>query len=461
MILEMCGSRMLAPYIGTSIVVWTSLIGVILGSLSIGYYLGGRVADKKDASSTLSRVLFLSAVFLLILYFLRASFLTLLSYVPLSIELRALVYPLVLFSIPSVLLGMVSPIAVRLRMQALSSAGGVIGNLYAVSTIGSIVGTFLAGFILIAHFSISQIIIGMAIALFLLSSVVGSASNKIKFIVIIMLVLVSIVSYKVIKPPKNVWETQYSHTEVLTVGDMKVLKIDNKWHSAMFLNRADLAFGYTKYYLLGKGLNPGAQKFLMIGGGGFTVASNFIKRYPDIKVDVVEIDPLLSEIAQKEFGLEKNARLTIFNEDGRTFINRQEGVGRYDVLLMDAFSSFSIPFQLTTIESVTKMKSLLTPQGIIITNLFSAVKGERAEFLFAEVATYKKVFPYVRVFRVNKKYSLEDGQNIILLASRSPIPSFDYSSLGLNFPYQENIAEGRGLTDDFAPVDQYIMKMEY
>jgi hypothetical protein len=128
---------------------------------------------------------------------------------------------------------------------------------------------------------------------------------------------------------------------------------------------------------------------------------------------------------------------------------------------MDAFSSFSIPFQLATVEAAKKMRSMLTEDGIVISNIISGVEGERAEILQAEIATYRKVFSSVEIFRVHSDLALDDSQNIMLFASNKPLPSVDYRAFSLNSPYKGAFDKGNALTDDFAPVDQYARKLEY
>lgn len=165
MAFEIVGSRMLGPYVGTSMFAWTSIIGVILLSLSIGYFWGGRIADMRPRADILSLFIFISALFIIITLVVKESVLEILLGSIDNIHIVSVIASLVLFAIPSILLGMVSPFAVRIKMKSLEKSGSTVGNLYAISTVGSIVGVFLAGFLLIPTFKITNILMLLAIVL--------------------------------------------------------------------------------------------------------------------------------------------------------------------------------------------------------------------------------------------------------------------------------------------------------
>src|SRR3989344_2131684 len=152
MVFELIGSRIMAPYVGTSTYVWTSLIGVILGSLSAGYYLGGRLADHWPFTKPLAIIIFISAVAIAFSTIIKDLVSLPIVFLPFSMEIKSLLISVILFAPASFLLGMVSPYAVRLRMKDVFKAGAASGNLYAISTLGSIVGIFVAGFYMIPRF---------------------------------------------------------------------------------------------------------------------------------------------------------------------------------------------------------------------------------------------------------------------------------------------------------------------
>lgn len=170
MAFEILGSRILGPVAGTSIVVWTSIISTILISLSLGYWLGGRLADRKPSHRLLALVILLAALSLCLVALLKTPVLEALSRTLDSYQAVAIASSLLLFFLPGLLLGMVSPFAARLKMKEVSRGGRTVGNLYALSTLGSILGTFLSGFYLIPHFNITHIIYILAVLLLLISA---------------------------------------------------------------------------------------------------------------------------------------------------------------------------------------------------------------------------------------------------------------------------------------------------
>jgi len=166
---EIIGSRMLGPYVGTSMFVWTSIIGIILLSLSIGYIIGGRIADKKPRADILSMYIFTSALFIILSTLMKDVLLDFLLSSITNIQVVSIIASILLFTIPSILLGMVSPFAARIKMKSVEKSGSTVGNLYAISTVGSIIGVFLAGFYFVPNFKITSILMLFAIALIAVS----------------------------------------------------------------------------------------------------------------------------------------------------------------------------------------------------------------------------------------------------------------------------------------------------
>ncbi|MBN3034459.1 MAG: fused MFS/spermidine synthase [Bacteroidales bacterium] len=172
MAFEIMGSRMLGPYVGTSLFVWSSIIGVILASLSLGYFLGGRLADRLPRFDILAMIIFIAGVLMAITTVLRKGLMDWMTGKALSVEWIAVWSSLLLFFLPGMLLGMVSPFAARLRLRDPERSGSTVGTLYALSTAGSILGTFAAGFLLIPHFSISVILYIISVILIVVSTTV-------------------------------------------------------------------------------------------------------------------------------------------------------------------------------------------------------------------------------------------------------------------------------------------------
>lgn len=255
----------------------------------------------------------------------------------------------------------------------------------------------------------------------------------------------------------------YNRIDFRTNKIVKMMGINNENHSSMFLDSDELVNEYTKYYHLAKHFNPNFKKTLMLGGAGYSYPKDFLHKYPEATIDVVEIDPKVTELAKKYFRLEESPRLTIYHEDGRVFLNKTPE--KYDVIFGDAFSSqHSLPYQLTTKEAVQKKYNILNDDGMVILNIISAIEGEKGKFLRAEYATYKSLFPQVYLFPVAYLGNSNMVQNIILVALKSEKDqTFNDSDPKLN-EYLQHLwkktvdADVPILTDNFAPVDYYINK---
>ena len=473
MIYEIIGSRILAPYIGTSTYVWTSLIGVILASLSLGYWLGGKMADRKPDLRVLSVVMFAGAALLSVTVLLHAFVLSLISVSKLGLELKSIVAALILFAPASVLFGFVTPYAVRLKMLRIEDAGKTVGRLYALSTVGSILGTFSAGFVLLPFVGSVRTLYLLTAILFVLSLLLApfKLSTTNVFIILLLpsaILLNEIFAYSLSKNyDLHDFDTEYSRIQVfnstdsLTGKPIRVFATDPRsTQSAMFLDSDDLVSRYARFYHLLRHFKPDFQNTLIIGGAGYSFPKEYLRVYPTKKMDVVEIDSQVTEIARRLFRLPDNPDLQIFHEDGRVFLNKIEAK-KYDVILIDAFGSlYSIPFQLTTREAVKQIDKGLANDGAVIMNLISAIEGEGSLFLQAEYKTYAEIFPQVLVFKVNAEKPDNVSQNLILLASKSAKVFFEtsdgeISALFKNLYDKSVNASVPALTDDLAPVEYY------
>jgi len=474
MVFELVGSRILGPYFGTSIFVWTSLIGIILGSLSLGYYFGGKIADKKSNFESLSLIIFLAAISIGLTIFIKDFLLISLRANFSDIRTSSIFASLILFTPTSLLLGIVSPYAAKLKIENINTSGSTVGNLYAISTAGSIVGTFLSGFYLIPQFGTNKLLIILSITLIITSLALSFKKYiKIKLLVFIVVTIswfaidgFNYVSAKngfvdVDTTYNRIWI--YNYTDPKTNQLIKMMAINNEASSAMFLDSNELVHEYTNYYHLAKHFNPGFKKTLMLGGAGYSYPKDFLLKYPKATIDVIEIDPKVTELAKKYFKLKENPRLTIYHADGRVYLNKTQE--KYDVIFGDAFSShYSLPYQLTTKEAAQKEYNVLNNDGVIILNIISATKGQRSEFLRAEYATYKNVFPQVYLFPVGDPNNGNKVQNIILVALKSNMgPEFISADTKLN-EYLKHLwkkeikTDVPILIDDYAPVDYYISK---
>ncbi|MFC1608768.1 fused MFS/spermidine synthase [Patescibacteria group bacterium] len=475
MIFELVGSRILGPYFGTSIFVWTSLIGIVLGSLSLGYYYGGIFADRSPYIKNLALIIFLAAVTIGLVAMLKGIFLTFLMGHISGIKISSIIASIVLFAPVGVLLGMVSPYAAKIKLDDLNSSASTIGNLYAISTLGSISGTFLAGFYLIPHFGTNKLLIILAIILLMVSFILSKnflRGVRILFLVSLFFgwIMINKVAQIMNDEGFNDIDTEYSRIWIYDAENtekkarVRIMGINNENHSSMFLDSDELVNDYTKFYHLARFFNPDFKNALMLGGAGYSYPKDFLRKYQHATIDVVEIDPKVTDLARKHFRLKDDPRLNIFHEDGRVYLNQ---VGKkYDVIFGDAFSSrCSVPYHMTTREFIEKEFDALNDEGVVILNLVSSLEGEKSLFLNAEYATYKSIFPQVFLFPVMDVSNEDEYQNIILVALKSE-KKIDFKSDDLEIEeFLGHLWRGEMeinkpiLTDDYAPVDYYINKI--
>lgn len=436
MVLELVGSRILAPYVGTSLYVWTSLIGLILGSLSLGYFVGGKLADAKPSYRSLAFVLFISAAGIAAIkpaeYFIAAPLIKNIN----NIVTAAAIAGLILFALPSFFMAMITPLAVRLRLETFAHRGSVVGNLTALSTAGSIIGTFLAGYLLIPKFGHTAVLVVLAI-LMLVMSLLAILKARVRiagWIGLAVLAYAIFLSYLYLQirliqslghineidtAYNRVWVTktrdQTTREEVLLLGTGQNSRYIQ---SAMSLTDPDkLMSEYTKYYRLIDAFIPGEKRVLMLGGGGYAYPREFIRIHKGSFMDVVEIDPGITQIAHEYFHLGDDFRLRIYDEDGRRFTS-QEHYG-YDAVLMDMFAGGNdIPWHTVTVEAFKQINNIIDPDGLIIMNAISALEGPKSYPLAVLYNTMKKVFPDVLVFAVGNPMDKSNLQNVMLVSGR-------------------------------------------
>jgi spermidine synthase len=477
MVLELVGSRVLAPYVGTSIVVWTSLIGIILGSLSIGYWQGGRISDRDPSFKALSAVIGTASLFIGIIPFAQLPIQEYLQEQVKNVFINAPLATIVLFAAPSMLLGMVSPYAVRLKMVTLADSGKTVGTLYAISTVGSIVGTFLAGYFLIAYLGTNKILLVLSLTLILTSILADYRALwlvKLGLLFLLIAGLFSLHSHEAKMRQAGFidTDTHYSRVRVFDKEDpvtgrpVRVMMTNPKeTQSAMYLDRDDnLVFRYLRFFRLAAHFKADIKSALMIGSAGCSFPKDFLGRFAAARMDVVEIDEGMTELAIRYFNLRDDRRLSIIHEDGRTYLNRTEK--RYDVIYSDAFNSFySLPYQLTTVEAVRRMDGALNDDGMVMVNLISAIEGEEGKFLRALYRTFQSVFPQVYIFPVSDPHDGSEAQNIILIALKTK-KTFTFQSRDPELDtYLMHLWDGRIikdmplLTDDYTPTDRYILEI--
>jgi spermidine synthase len=460
MILEIVGTRLLAPYFGTSLPIWTTIISIVLASLSLGYYYGGKLADKGATYQKLAFLLLAAGALIGLMMLFQATVLATVSAIGVPLVARAAFAVILLLAAPAVLLGVVSPYAVRLRIESVDTSGAMVGRLSALSAMGSIVGTSLAGIVLLRFMGSSNLLCALGITLALLALVAYRSRRFAWCAVVLIVLLLAGTSGARLSFVADI-ETAYNRIWVFDKDNVRTLSVGGVSESAMYLDGStEPVFPYTRFYRLSQHFAPDARHGLMLGGAGYSSPRDFLRRNPEATIDVVEIDPGMTQVARDYFNLTDDPRLGIIHEDGRVFINETEN--KYDVFFGDAFGSFfSVPYQLTTREAAQKIYGLLNDDGVALINLIGSMEGEKGKFIRAEYRTYQEVFSYVYLLPVQS----DDGtaiQNIMLVAVKGdkapPLVSTD-SELNSYLQKRWSGVIARDvpvLTDDFAPVDQYV-----
>ena len=477
-LIELIASRLLSPYFGSSNLVWTSIIGIILLSNSVGNFIGGKIADKNCSKDNLKLILKFSGLIVLIIPFIQTSILSSISIMFSSIKIGAILAAILLFFMPSMLFGFFSPIIIKLKMNDLENVGSTSGRIYAIATIGSLTGTFVGGFFLLPAIGSNELLFILAAVLFLLVFMVGEIDIKKDLLVVIILV-VACASFFIFFTTWNhsqgkavlngsytsmvSYDTQYGRVCIYNTenGDdsYRTLLVGKGHESATYISeekRNDLVYEYTKYYDLMFESSKDIKNTLMIGGAGYSYPKYFISNYSDKSIDVVEIDEDITKIAKEYFYLDKliedydlntSKRLGLIAEDGRTYLNKN--TKKYDAILNDAFAGETPASTLTTIEAAQKVYNSLTENGLYLSNVISSINGENSNFIKAEVNTLKQVFKNVYVVPCTDYSNYEIVQNNMVVATNNTL--FLENTVNLNIPSDTII-----LTDNYCPVDSLI-----
>ncbi len=469
MMLELIAARVLSPYVGSSNLIWTTIIGIMLTSMSVGYWFGGKMADKNKENDIrmLSVFLLISAIATSFIPILEVEFIDTLSQLSSNLIFVAIICATITFGIPSFLLATVSPIAVKIKNSSMDHIGETSGKISSLSTIGSIFGTFFAGFILIPNLGVRNIILGCSILLWMLSIYLFYKKDK-KYIILAIIELIIIVGLNLLggyqfhlENPEIIKDVDSEYSRIwvtnLNVGEntYKTLQVDTGLESYMNQETGEMGARYLYYYDLFEYYNKEAKDALMIGGAAYTYPMHYLKKYEDKTIDVVEIDETMTQIAEEEFGLDKNnPNLGLITQDGRSYLNYNEK--KYDTIFIDAFKGLNAPFELTTYEAMQKVYNSLNENGTVITNIIASLEGEDTDFIEYEYTTYKAVFDDVKLFKVNPDYPDDGKQNLILVGIRGNAnintdKEEEYHEL-LSNEIKDFTSDKPIVTDDYAPI---------
>ncbi len=514
--LEIASSRVMAPYFGSSLFVWGALIGVVLAGLSVGYWVGGIIADRWATPHVFVGILGVSGLLVLAIPFVDGWILEqVVSWNP-GPRLNPVVATIAIFGIPSVVLGTVSPIAVKLLARSLERLGRTAGRLFAVSTAGSIAGTFATAFFLIPELGTDQLIATLAVVLLLAAAAVAVVERLVVASALCVAVAAASFAAVVSLAPDQGgtvaasqlqnWspvyrqrgaedlngspadgqegyellyskDSRYHRIAVVEDSDSRYLRFDSSFQSGMFQDDPyETRFEYSDYLQLSLAYNADAKNVLFIGLGGGSGPKRMWRDFPSVRFDAVELDPDVVDVAYRFFELPRDERLNVEVEDGRRYLVQNDGP--WDAIVIDAFYSDSIPFHLATQEFLELARSRLAPGGVIVTNVIGAVSGSESRLLRSMLRTYRTVFPTVAVHpvRVEGDTNLGGVRNVMFVAGEGAAPSKPFlverwNDVRRRSPGAPDLTEAIRdrvdrpiptndvpvLTDDYAPTDALLL----
>lgn len=495
MSLELLGSRILAPTFGSSIFVWGSLISVFLGALSVGYYFGGTLADRKPSLGTLAAVVAAPGIWVLTLPLWAQAANEALYSMDLGPRYGPLAASVALFLMPSVFLGMVSPFTIRLGVTQLHNVGNRAGRLYAISTAGSIFGTLLTSFFLIPSAGTRFVVhsLGLVLLILALAALLYAArrsgravSRQTGLAAVIFVILAGMIGVGAVNSltTRETYvysvDSLYHNIRVQDQDRYRYLRFDQSWQSGMDLDDPEeLLFTYTRYFYLAPLFAADTpRRMLFIGLGGGSIPKHFHQFYPKAAIDVVEIDPEVVKVARDFFAFREDDRLQVVVEDGRNYLRKLAPGTSYDLVLVDAYYADSIPFHLTTREFLQLLSSRLSDDGVVVSNIIGSLSGARSKLFRSMLKTFQSVFSQVYVFPVNGTGQADDTleRNIIVVATKGGtrlrkdtviriaedltrdgrLPSSTDSLARTMVEERIRVDDVRILTDDRAPVDYLL-----
>ena len=377
---EIAASRLLAPYFGSSTIVWANLIGIVLAGLAFGYWLGGRLADRRPEPRLLGLIVLAAALWVAMTPFVARPFLDAavgnLDDASAGAVIGSFFAVLLLFAPAVVLLGMVSPFAIRLAITDVESAGAVAGRFYALSTVGSLLGTFVPALIAIPLAGTQRTLLGTAALLALSASFL--LGRKAILAAVVFAVLVAVPPGAVRAEPGLLHEEDslYQFIQVIERNDGRRLLSLNEGvavHSVWRRNTVLTGGVWDAFLALPPLLGRPLHSVAILGNAGGTTARALGRFYPDAYVDGVELDPAVSRVGRRYFGMDENRRLTVYDADARPFLRRTDK--RYDLIIVDAYRQPYVPFYLATREFFRLARERLAPGGILALNI-AAVPGD-------------------------------------------------------------------------------------
>jgi spermidine synthase len=470
LVLEIVGLRLIAPYVGVTLQTSTAVIGFALAAIAMGAYAGGLTADRSDPRRLIAPLLVAGgALIVAVLPLVRftGSFLT-------GADAGGvLLLAAVAVVVPAALLSAVPPMVVKLQLASLTETGSVVGRLSGIGTLGAIAATFATGFVLVAFFPSSVILVGTGIVTLLAGIAVGlllrrsgvGAGRVPPGLLVLAVVGAALAA---VAPTPCEEETAYHCARVVADPERdtgRVLMLDTLRHSYVDVDDPTyLEFEYVRAVAatVEATLPDGRLSALHVGGGGLTLPRWLAETRPGTDSLVLEVDPGVVDIDRAQMGLETSDELRVRVVDARVGLD-DEAPGSRDLVVGDAFGGLSVPWQLTTREALQLVDRALTDEGVYAVNL---IDHPPLDFVRAELATLRDVFPNVVLLARAPVLAGEDGGNVVAVASRSPLPVDRLADTLPDFHLAWQVADGAELdgfigdaevlTDDHAPVDQLL-----
>ncbi|HEY9062361.1 MAG TPA: fused MFS/spermidine synthase [Pseudobacteroides sp.] len=387
MAVELSATRLLAPTFGTSSIIWTIVIGLIMISMSLGNILGGRSADKYNSMDRLYALIWAAAIYIGLIPFVGKYIIILSVTIFMWVSPDNLVVSgsilscLIIFSIPLVILGMVTPYLVKLGITDINKSGKTAGEIYALSTIGSIIGTFIPTFITIPlvgtskTFLIFSLILNLICLYYFVSKRIRLAKSIISSVIILALTVIPFHDSYAFWKQNIVYEgeSKYNYLQVSEDSKSVILSTNVAFGvQSIYKKNSVITNLYYDYALMAplfmKNVNFNSSKdVLILGLGTGTYAKQLKHFFPNVNTDGVEIDPKIVDLSKKYFNLKDN-EANIYINDGRTFLNTHKDK-KYDLIMVDAYHDITIPFHMSTKEFFALLKESLKPDGIIVVNI--------------------------------------------------------------------------------------------
>jgi predicted membrane-bound spermidine synthase len=455
---EICASRLLAPYYGSSTMIWANIIGLILIALTAGYVIGGRWADRHPSPRLLGVIVLAGAAIIAIIPFVERPFLDVtirgIDSVSTGAVIGSFAASVVLFVPPVVLLGMVTPFAIRIGAREVESVGSTAGHTYALSTAGSLLGTFIPALLAIPLIGTQRTLLATAALIAAAAALLLGYRWLLVAVVVGGLIAIPPGAVKATYGLLYEKESRYQFVQVVQQGNEHLLYL-NEGYAVHSIWRKDTVLTggeWDMFLAVPPLLDRPAKKIAILGNAGGTTARAFGVYYKDVNIDGVEIDPVVTDVAKRYFGLGDNPRLNVITADARPFL--RSSTEKYDLIFVDAYRQPYVPFYLAT---------ALAPGGILALNV-STVPGN--DSLSRSVAgTLATQFPLVMkwpALRFNQLIlGFTDQQNLAVLKSRGETAAGDLLPLTRLMTAQWSRVEPITdyWTDDRAPVEWITDRM--